>query len=127
MIFKYKRLVFVCVIFAVIGGYLFLVNPVSYWFTPKCPVKLLTGFNCPACGIQRFFHALLHGNIMKAFAYNYYLAYTLPYMSLFIICWVMKEGKYKKRLGYIIENRHAVWFYVISFFAWFIIRNILHI
>ncbi len=127
MIFSYKRLALLGIIFIAVGGYLFLINPTAYWFTPKCPVKWFTGFDCPACGIQRFFHALLHGDIWQAISYNYYLAYTLPYVSLFIVHWTMRAGKRKQQLAAIIEHRYAVWFYIVSFFIWFIVRNILHI
>lgn len=27
----------------------------------------------------------------------------------------------------LVGNRYVVWFYIISFFAWLIVRNILHI
>jgi hypothetical protein len=106
---------------------LYLINPCSYWFVPKCPFKLITGLNCPACGIQRFLHALLHGHLHEAITYNYYLAYSLPYAALFIVAWIMPQGDAKEKLGNVIENKYVVWFYIITFFLWMIIRNILKI
>jgi hypothetical protein len=37
---------------------------------PRCPIKWLTGYNCPGCGITRMVHALLHGDVVGAFHYN---------------------------------------------------------
>ena len=37
---------------------------------PACPFKLLTGWNCPACGGLRMTHDLLHGNLSAAVVDN---------------------------------------------------------
>lgn len=37
---------------------------------PKCPFNWLTGLNCPACGVTRMLHALLHGDVVSAFHFN---------------------------------------------------------
>lgn len=37
---------------------------------PKCPFKLLTGLNCPGCGLTRMIHALLHGDVVAAWHFN---------------------------------------------------------
>ena len=33
---------------------------------PVCAFKYLTGYDCPGCGSQRAFHALLHGRVAEA-------------------------------------------------------------
>ena len=75
-----KRYLYLVIIIAV-GLTLYFVNPTAYWFWPKCPFKLLTGLSCPACGIQRFIHAMTNGHFREAIAYNYFLVYALPYIS----------------------------------------------
>jgi hypothetical protein len=40
---------------------------------PKCPFKMITGFSCPGCGIQRALYAIMHGNIKEAI-----VRYVLP-------------------------------------------------
>ncbi|MBP8758163.1 MAG: DUF2752 domain-containing protein [Prevotella sp.] len=122
-----RRFCIIIIILAVVALSLYFLNPCSYWFMPKCPFKLITGLSCPGCGIQRFIYALLHGYWHEAIAYNYYLAYSLPYASLFVIAWIMPQGNAKERLSNIIENKFLVWFYIITFFLWLIIRNILKI
>lgn len=112
---------------AVIGVALYLINPSTAVYAPKCPMKMLTGLSCPACGIQRFIHAMLHGQPLRAIGYNYYLGYALPYAMLFVVEWAMPRGKRRDSLARVIENRYVVWFYIITFFLWMIVRNILGI
>ena len=51
----------------------FFVNPEYSELMPKCVVKQLTGYDCPSCGAQRAFHAVLHGDFIKALSYNPFL------------------------------------------------------
>ncbi len=37
---------------------------------PKCPFNLLTGLDCPGCGVTRMVHALLHGDVVAAWHFN---------------------------------------------------------
>lgn len=106
---------------------MYFFDPKMYELAPKCPFKLLTGLNCPSCGIQRFLHAMLHGRPSEAIQYNYYLAYSLPYAFLLVAGWLLPTGKLKTNLVRIAENRYVVWFYVITFFIWFFVRNLLKI
>lgn len=122
-----KRLALALLILTIIFCGLYFIDPVSCWFAPKCPFKLITGLSCPACGIQRFLHALLNGQPLQAIRYNYYLVYALPYASLFGIAWLLPDCKCKHRLTAAIESKTAVWFYIISFILWLIIRNLLRL
>lgn len=109
---------------AIVAGGLYFVDPSAAKFAPKCPFRLLTGLSCPACGIQRFLHALLHGEPLRAISCNYYLAYSLPYALLFVLEWAMPRGKRRDALARVIENRWVVWFYIVTFFVWMVVRNV---
>ena len=50
-------------------------EPGSY---PPCPSRVLTGFHCPGCGTLRALHALVHGDIAQALAYNTLAVLVLP-------------------------------------------------
>lgn len=99
-------------------------NPTSPWF-PQCPVKLLTGYSCPGCGVQRAFHALLHGNLGQALAYNYFFVLSVPYFILACIAFILKEKftKFEK----IVEGRTLALIYVVCYCVWFVVRNVLGI
>lgn len=120
---KYTYLLIVIVALSLLYSF----NPNNYWFWPKCPFKLITTLSCPACGIQRFLHALTNGDVLKACHYNYYLIYALPYTFIVIVTYYLPNGKLKEKMTSIFEGKIAVWIYVYSFCIWFVLRNILNI
>ena len=65
-----------------ISIFLFFFNPASpanQWF-PKCPFRLVTGFQCPGCGSTRAFYQLLHLHPVAAFKFNPLIMLTLPFL-----------------------------------------------
>lgn len=119
----------VLIISLMIGGFavLYMMNPTTSPLAPKCPFKLLTGFSCPGCGIQRALHALVHGRIIEAAKYNLYLVYAGPYALSFLVKNFFLTGEAKERMARWIENKYVVRFYIYTFFLWMIIRNIFKI
>ena len=123
---KHKRLLVAAVVLAV-GLVLWLFDPSAYTLWPKCPFRLMTGFNCPACGIQRFLHALSEGNVAQALHFNYWLAYALPYTFLLLLAWLWPSDQQRKRMERYLHSKVAVWTFIVSFVAWFAVRNIVGI
>ena len=52
---------------------------------PPCPFKLLTGWNCPACGGLRMVHDLLHGDLAAAVVDNVVLLVGLPALAFWVL------------------------------------------
>ena len=52
---------------------------------PACPFKVLTGWNCPACGGLRMMHDLLHGDVAAAVVDNVFLLLGLPAMAFWVL------------------------------------------
>ena len=83
------------------------IDPATSSFFPGCPFHLLTGLDCPGCGLTRATHALLHGNLSAAVGYNalipLYLALLLPMASGQVIG--LTAGRYpamlRVRAGYV--------------------------
>ncbi|WP_140937885.1 DUF2752 domain-containing protein [Sphingobacterium lumbrici] len=78
-----KRSYFFLVVFLGLVGVLVLykyINPVEHILFPKCPVKHITGLDCPGCGGQRALHHLLNGQFKQAFAQNQLLFFLTPYI-----------------------------------------------
>lgn len=67
---------------AAISVFLFFFNPASpaNQFLPKCPFRLVTGFQCPGCGSTRAGHHLLHLDLIGAFKLNPLIVLTLPFI-----------------------------------------------
>lgn len=123
---KWQRLFAASVI--LIGlAMLYCFNPIDYLWMPKCPFKIITGLQCPGCGGQRAIYALLHGHVKEALHYNYFLVYAGPYAFLFVVQRWILSGRAKTLLGNIIENKYVVWFYIVTFLVWMVVRNILGI
>ena len=122
-----KRVILLLLIVLLCGTWLYCFNPTQFIFSPKCPFKMLTGWDCPGCGIQRAIHALFHGHFIEAISYHYYLAYSLPYALSFVVVWVAPDYGWSQKLRNFIQDRRVVYFYIITYFIWLFVRNILHI
>ena len=118
----------ILVALSVILCILYVYDPLSYKIMPKCSFKLLTGLSCPGCGLQRAVHALLNGEPMRAIQYNYFLVYSGPYTLILILERLfLPECILRQQIRRIAEHRITVNVYVVLFFIWFIVRNILAI
>jgi len=60
---------------------LYTFPPTQYAFYPPCYARLLLGVHCAGCGATRSLHALLHGDIAQAFAFNPLFVLALPFLS----------------------------------------------
>lgn len=79
---KFNKYLLGISILIVVGLFIFYKNidPLQYPYYPKCPIKQVTGFDCPGCGNQRALHELLNGNFRAAFNYNPLTFILLPYL-----------------------------------------------
>ncbi len=95
-------------------------NPENSWWMPKCPFHALTRLQCPSCGNTRALHALLHGRLTDALAYN---AMAPVLVGLFIaIAWLslVRRMSLDSRL-----LRILVMAYLFVYIGWWIIRNLI--
>jgi hypothetical protein len=83
---------------------------------PACPFKLLTGWNCPACGGLRMTHDLLHFDLAAAAMDNIFLLIGLPTLALWLV-WRWSRG------GRLFSIATAVVLAVLIV-AWTIVRNL---
>lgn len=82
---------------------------------PACPFKLLTGWNCPACGGLRMTHDLLHGDVAAAAVDNIFLLIGLPAL----LAWVAVRW----RIGRPIFPTQAIAVIAVLAVAWTVARN----
>ncbi|BBX96191.1 membrane protein [Mycobacterium lacus] len=52
---------------------------------PLCPFKLLTGWNCPACGGLRMVHDLLHADLAASVNDNVFLLAGSPLLAGWVL------------------------------------------
>lgn len=125
--FVHHKWVVITVVVVSTLALLFFLDPSRYVLMPKCPFKLITGWSCPGCGIQRCLHALLHGHYAEALHYNYFLVYSLPYLALIIYTEWGCKGARQQQFRRIFEGHTAITLYCVLFIIWGIARNILNV
>lgn len=98
-----------------------LFDPASQWF-PTCPVKALTGFDCPGCGSQRAFHAILNGDIAAAWHFNAGVFFAIPAAVFYIILDFRRERM--PRLFRAANSPAAVTAVIMAVVLWTVVRNL---
>ncbi|MCV7179844.1 DUF2752 domain-containing protein [Mycolicibacterium sphagni] len=83
---------------------------------PPCPFRLLTGWNCPACGGLRMTHDLLHGDMGAAVVDNVFLLVGLPLLAIWLV-WRISRGE---RLF----PGPAIVTIVVAAISWTVVRNV---
>ena len=89
-----------------------------------CPIRKLTGLNCPGCGNTRAFAALMQGRFMDSLRLNY--AYPAQYAYLFAV-YLRGAKSYVRRGRVSLNPKHPVPEYVFLglLLAWGVVRNII--
>lgn len=120
-----KRRVIFTLIVILSGVVLYWLDPAQYVFMPKCIFRMLTGWDCPGCGLQRAVHALLHGHFWEAVQYNYFLLLGIPYVLAVMYMEWFTSGEKHLRLRQVLYHRYVLYAYVALYLAWWVLRNVL--
>jgi Protein of unknown function (DUF2752) len=98
-------------------GYVGLVDPHKPGSVfPVCPFRLLTGWNCPACGGLRMVHDVLHGHLAAAIIDNVFLLVGIPALAGWLLL--------RRRSGKSPLSPPAAAIVVIATLAWTVLRNL---
>ena len=98
-------------------GYVGLVDPHKPDSVfPICPFRLLTGWNCPACGGLRMVHDVLHGDLAAAISDNAFVLVGIPVLAGWILL--------RRRSGKSLFSAPAVATLMIATLAWTVVRNL---
>lgn len=106
-----------------VGGYA-LFDPADADFFPRCSMKALTGWECPACGVQRAFHELLHGRFTAALALNPFLFAVLLWVAALAVTRRAASASVR-RFYRAISSPGAAYVYITLYFGWWILRNVI--
>ncbi|ORB86953.1 hypothetical protein B1987_27870 [Mycobacterium kansasii] len=101
-------------------GYIGLVDPHrGDSLYPHCPFKLLTGWNCPACGGLRMTHDLLHGQVVAAINDNVFLLFLLTGIPI-LAGWSLL----RRRHGRSVLPQPLIMTLAVATVAWTVLRNL---
>lgn len=89
--------------------------------SPKCVFKVLTGYDCPGCGSQRAFHALLHGRLADAWGFNPFVFFAVPLAVLYVCVESMRRRYPRLHAGFV--HPAAVTVVSIAVVMYWILRN----
>ncbi len=104
------------------AAYLFFFEPGKSGFFPACPFRLLTGFNCPGCGVTRALHQILHGHFYTAFTLNPLFLIAIPFLVFAFLRYsvIVMGGGIPRRNALPAPYIYAIFFAILSFW---IFRN----
>lgn len=115
-----KRALIILVLLAVLA-FSWAFDPVDGpAFYPQCPVKWLTGLDCPGCGSARALHALLHGELGAAFRFNPWLP-VVCLVALLAFIGAVRPG----RLRRFIHSPFTLVIFVALSLGWMLVRNLI--
>ena len=80
---------------------------------------------CPGCGAQRFAYHLMHGDILGAVHYNYFVALLAPYLLLLLSGELIPSRRWRQYVHTHFVTKFYCLFYVVLYFLWWVLRNIL--
>lgn len=100
-----------------------LVDPSRTAWMPKCPVHTLTGLDCPGCGSQRAFHALLHGDLAGVAKANALLLLLFPYVAVVSLAEFRRHSW--PRLYAALTHPFIIYAVVALVVGWGVVRNLI--
>lgn len=110
-----------------LGLTFYFVNPSSSTHPVHCILRTITGFQCPACGMQRALHAMAHGHFAEALSYNYMFVLAVPYALMAVLATWYNVRHVFDGLQRIVYHRYTLKGYVIIILFWWVARNVLGI
>jgi hypothetical protein len=98
-------------------AWVFAVNPVDSPWMPQCAFHWLTGLHCPGCGCLRAAHALLHGQLADALAFNLLFVVGIP---LAAIAWIWNRCRPQQ----VALRPMWAWWLVVVLVVFGVVRNV---
>lgn len=100
-----------------------LADPATTPWFPRCTFLAVTGFECPGCGAQRALHALLVGDLARAWSYNPFLIAMLPVIALLAVAAIFRTRwpRFYRR----VNSRPVCITIAAATIIWWIARNLL--
>ena len=75
-----------CAALAVVAAF----DPSTTRLGPPCPLRAVTGLDCPLCGATRATRALLQGDVIGALDLNALYVAVLPALALVVLLWLVR-------------------------------------
>ena len=104
------------------SSYLYVTDPHQPGhLLPACPFRVLTGWQCPACGGTRMAYDLLHGDVARAWHDNALLLIVSPFLLWLLGSWAV-AGWRGRRYGVSLPRYGGPLVLVVAV-GWAVLRN----
>ena len=112
-------------VFAVlaVAGFLYVHDPSRLPGWVHCPFHALTGLFCPGCGTLRALHALMHGQVGRAFGLNALTMTLLPFVAYPFLSTVLLALR-GRGLRRVLLPDACVWLLVAAILVFWVLRNL---
>lgn len=120
--------------YGILGSLIILLIPLIIYFTSNltelvssqsyCPVKLLTGFPCPGCGITKSLVFIYSGDLKKSFEFHLFGPFLFLLCIISIIILILEIVLNQEFFNSIIYNRKLAIYLGVLFGGYHIIRLI---
>lgn len=109
--------------FTAAAAILYRYPPTDQSFYPRCMFNYFTGLHCPGCGATRCLHALSHGDVQQAAAYNVVFLVVLPFLLIWLarIWYSAVTGRTLHRIRFPTWSIHV---FLIIIMGFWVLRNL---
>lgn len=119
-----KKYPLFAIILVTLGSFYSILDPQKFAYSYRCPIHLITGYDCPGCGLQRAAHSILHGRLREAMGYNALVVLVILYGLLVLADNLCEENDYLQRLKSIMLHKNTVAVVFVVTVVYTVIRNI---
>jgi hypothetical protein len=89
---------------------------------PACPFRVLTGWQCPACGGTRLVYDLMHGDVARAWRDNALLLVLAPWLLWLLARWAL-AGWRGQRFRVVLPP-YGAGLVLLTALTWGVLRNL---
>ncbi|MCF0219296.1 MAG: DUF2752 domain-containing protein [Muribaculaceae bacterium] len=125
-----KRILYIVLTSAAVVGVALFVwlyssfDPANAGWFPRCPVKTLTGYDCPGCGSQRALHALFNGDLSAAWGANPMVLILTPIAAIYFFAAMIRPTSRLAPLHRALFSPYAILALAAAVVVWTIARNL---
>lgn len=119
----HKKQIALSVFFALLVCFYYLIDPAKSALFLKCPLKSISGYDCPGCGAQRAFHEILHFRFLEAFKYNPLFVLSIPFLIIILLIKSFGNERVKIFVRNYFKSKNFVFSVLIIVLVFLLLRN----
>lgn len=120
---NYKKQIAIFVFLVGLVCVYYFIDPSKSSLFLKCPLKSVSGYDCPGCGAQRAFHELLHFRFLEAFKYNPLFVLSIVVTIVFVLIKFFGSEKLKTEISNFLRSKIFVFSLLIIVLVFLLLRN----